>query len=686
MIPVVTIDLETYWSDIYTLKKMTPLQYVMDERFEAQLMALKVDDEETRVYVGAEIGRALREIDWSDKAICGHNMSGFDSYILAYRFGVVPRMWMCTLAMARPLYAKQYSLSLGSLCKELGIGTKDQSVLMQTKGRYLHEFSPHELAHMRVYNRDDTDMTRALFKRLLPHFSASELWQIDALTRMRTEPQFVLNRSVLEAAAAMERDRKLKQLFALGQMLGWAPKPVEAPVVVDMGVDTDDVGVEAEITQLEIDIADLQEYIRSVLASAPAFSSLLTNLGVPTPVKPSPTNPEQMIPALAKTDEAFEALLEHPNELVAAAARARMDVKSTLLETRIEKFLTAGELADGRLPITLRYCGADTTGRDSGEEYNPQNLPRINKKKARPSDALRLSLCAPNGHTVIVADQSGIEMRVNHFLWKVPFTMQVYEADPAADLYRASGAKAMGVRPEDLSPEERQMEKVKMLGLGFGAGAKTFQRIARVMGGMTISEEDSKEFVDDWRTRHSEIAAGWKTCDKALNYVVDGRPTSIDPWGMVSTGFQCLRLPSGRFIRYPMLRYLDEAGVILEFFGGVRPGLSPEQYDKQVTRRTGWWYASGKNRARLTGPKVCENIVQALARDSLFDAAVNYYRITGRRPALRVHDELIYVVPTREADKLLATLQYVLRTPPLWWPQLVVWSEGGSGPNYGLAK
>jgi hypothetical protein len=82
-------------------------------------------------------------------------------------------------------------------------------------------------------------------------------------------------------------------------------------------------------------------------------------------MKPSPTNPEKQTPALAKTDEAFIALQDHEDEVVSMAARARLGVKSTLLETRVEKFLGVGKALGGLMPIFLNYYAA-TTGRWGG--------------------------------------------------------------------------------------------------------------------------------------------------------------------------------------------------------------------------------------------------------------------------------------------------------------------------------
>jgi len=646
---IATIDFETYWSSEYSLTKLSPLEYVMGDPFELISCSIKVDDYPTDVFFGEPaIRKALHSLDWSGKGLCGHNLSGFDAYITAYRLGIRPRMYFCTLAMARPLHAKTTGLSLAKLVEHYGLGAKRNAVLLQTKGKRLADFTEQELRDMREYNRDDTEQCRGLFKKLLPHYSPNELWQIDALTRMRTEPAFELDRPLLETAASIERDRKHKAVIDLGRQLGvpW--------------IHEDGTGRTAE---------EVEEDVRSQLASAPKFSALLEKLGVEVPTKPSPTNPEKEVPALAKTDEAFLALQEHDDPVVAAATRARLDVKSTLLETRIQKFLTAGRLAGGKLPVPLRYCGADTTGRDSGEEYNCQNLSRIDPDRPRPSDALRNSLRAPKGHKVIVADQSGIELRVNHFLWKVAASMALYQESPdKADLYRAFAGRYYNKAPEAISKPERQFGKICQLGLGFGAGAPAFQRVAKIMGGITLAAPESESAVLAWRSEYADIVQGWRACGHALTYIAAGSRSEVDPWGMVTTCQDGFVLPSGRLIRYPDLRVEED---------GTWPDGRP---------RKSWFYAHGRYKARLTGPKATENIVQALARDSIFDCAVDFYKHTRLRPALRVHDELVYVVPEQEADALLTELQRIMRTPPRWWPELVVWSAGDAADSYGEAK
>lgn len=952
---VYTIDFETFWSTDYSVSKMSPLEYVLGDQYETISCSIKRNDEPTEVFFGDEVEGALSRIDWPQVAACGHNMSGFDAYILAYRYKAHPKLWLCTAAMARPIHAKTTGASLAALVKHYGLGVKDNAVLLQTKGRHLADFTLGEIDAMRVYNKADTDQCRALFKILSKHYNSAELWQIDALTRMRTEPAFVVDVNLLEHAACYERDRKRLALREAATLLG----------------------LESE--------ANMEEEVRSQLASAPKFAALLTKLGVEVPMKPSPTNPDKEVPALAKTDEAFLALQEHDNPVVAAAARTRLDVKSTLLETRIQKFLTAARLTGGRLPVPLKYCGADTTGRDSGEEYNCftgdvevltpsgwvrfdawggepimqwwpdgratfeqnpatlekhysgqvvdvearsfsatmtpehripsvrnlakgwtvvdrtagwvsqasgvdgvpasgiwvgakesiytpdetrlmvaiaadgsvlsrrttrpavqlgfrqarkierlrahlrtvglayterryppqtghcgehdtvqfhipdcpypkgigawvlqldraaldalvdelvhwdgwvhsngrdhqycttdpeeaawvatawhlsgwkcplhayapsgnqpnhkvrysmhrggsrftsittknhvqvrsysgkvycagvessyifirrngkiavagqcQNLPRITPGERKASDALRNSLRAPHGYKVIVADQSGIELRVNHFLWQVPSSMALYRESPdKADLYKDFASRLYDVDVDEVTKPQRQIGKVAHLGLGFGAGPAAFKRVAKTMGGIDLADHEAMSITYAWREEYAQIVDGWRTCHAALPLIEAGVEQAVDPWGLVRTCAEGFRLPSGRLIRYPDLR---------------------QEIAEGEGNKKEWVYAHGRHKARIYAGKVTENLVQALARDSIFDCALEFFRQTGLRPALRVHDELVYVVPTDDAERQLATLQDILRTPPKWWPELVVWSEGDVADTYGSAK
>lgn len=657
----VFVDVESHWSMEYSLSKMPPAAYVLDPRWEFQSLTIAIGRRGTaRTAIGmAEIQALVATVDWSDACVVAHNNEGFDSYVLAWRLGIKPAMWGCSMAMARPLYKRTVGIGLGKLVEHLGIGIKNNAVLIATKGRYLRDFTPDEVMQMRIYNCDDVLQCREVFYHLLPYYDREELFQIDLLIRMRVEPAFVCNQQVLQEAATAERERKHQYLLMLADMIGVEPGSDEAWGAVD------DVAAQQAVDEA------IAEQVRGELASTTRFAKLLASLGIEVPMKKSNTS-DNLIPALAKTDAAFIALQEHEDPVVATAARVRLDVKSTQLETRIATFQQVAEATGGLLPIPLLYCGAITSGRDSGtDNMNGQNLPRIDPAEPKPSDALRNCLEAPKGHVVIVADQSGIELRVNHFLWQVARTMDLFAAKADADLYRANAARAHGILPEQVTKVLRQLEKIKQLGLGFGAGGPTFQRVAKTMGGLVLSLEDAEDHVIDWRNAHPEIAGwhgGWAKCNQAIRWIAAGIEAPVDPWGLVHTCREGFVLPSGRLIRYPHLREEPD---------GQWPDGQP---------KTSWFYGDRQYKARIHGPKADENIVQALGRDSLFDASLEFFQDTGWRPKLRVHDELAYVVPEREAQGLLAHLQSLLRKSPAWWPQLITWSEGAIAHSYGQAK
>jgi len=600
----------------------------------------KFDDGETEIVFGeANVIEYASKVDWSQYWVVGHNLSGFDSMILAWRMHIKPRLWGCTLAMSRPIHAKDAGGSLAKLVEHYKIGYKDQSALIATKGRRLSEFTKKEIADMALYNKDDVDQCYALLRRLIPQTRKDEVRLIDMTIRMLVEPKFEADSSLLYATLVEEGIRKKKVLLEASKEMN----------VYD-AAHTDEENIEA---------------ILKLLSSAAKFAAFLRTVGVEVPTKISARTGKE-IPALAKTDEEFLALQEHDNPIVATAAAARLDAKSTILQTRINAFLDASNAhPDKRVPIPLKYYGADTTGRWSGWGYNPQNLPRVNPYAPRPSDALRKSLIAPAGYKVVVADLSGIELRVNHFLWKVPSSTAMFQADPEkADLYKDFASKLYAVPYDGVTKQQRQVGKVAHLGLGFGAGWKTFMTVAKLMGGVEIDESESQDIVNQWRDSYYEITRGWRTCHNVLPTIMRGATgAALDPWGMVVPVPEGLKTPKG-IIRYPSLR----------------------TERNEIDGRMEFVYGHGRNKARIYAGKIDENIVQHLARCVIADNALTVQDLTGLNPALMVHDELVYIVPESESQDMLDLVQKVMRTPPIWWPELVTWSEGDIGDTYGDAK
>lgn len=634
----VFVDLETYWSQTHSLSKMNPIVYCTHPETEIISCAVKVGSGQTQVVFGERLVKSfLASQSWDDKLVVGHNMSQFDAMILAWRCGVRPALWGCTLAMARPHHSKTTGLSLAKLVAHYGIGVKDSTALRNTKGRHLCDFTQAEVNAMREYNKADTDQCAELFYKLRALTSNREMKLIDMTIRMLVTPKFRVDVLLLEATLEKEVLRKHEMLLRLANMLG----------VLEPGM-TDD---------------EATEQVKKTLGSAPQFSALLESLGVQVPTKLNTKGVS--IPALAKTDEEFVALQEHDDPIVAAAAGARLGVKSTILESRIGTLLDVAAATGGRLPVPINYYGADTTGRDSGAmNLNLQNLTRILPGAPKLTDALRYSLKAPKNHKVVVADLSGIELRVNMFLWKVPYAMALFQADPEkADLYKTLASEVLCIPYDDIVKMQRQAGKAMHLGCGFGLGSTAkYRAVAKGMAQIDVSEEDATEHIAGYRRKHPEVVQGWKTCHGALPAIYHGAEYQIDPWGLCHTVKGGIKTPQG-MILYPDLR---------------------EEVDENGRRE--WVYGRGRHKARIYAGKVTENIVQHLAREVVMDNALQVKKEIGINTTHRVHDELVYVVPENIAEIVLDAVQDVMRTPPAWWPELVTWSEGSIGATYGAAK
>lgn len=623
---IVTVDYETFWSATHDIKKCGgPIRYVLHPDTEVQSCAVKVNDKETEVFFGDEIRKRFSEIDWSNALVLGHNLSGFDALIHGWRFGINPKAWGCTLAMARPIFAKTTGLSLRAVAEELGVGQKLSLEATNTKGKRLADFTPEEVTAMRTYNGVDTDLCYGIFRKLLPYFTKKELKTIDYTIRMLVHPKFICDTQLLSSTLDTVKKEKQQTLIDTAQALGLSST----------------------------------EEMRKQLASAGKFAAILESFGVDVPMKVSKRTGKETY-ALAKTDQGLLDLQEHSDERVQAVVAARLDVKSTILETRLQALMD--NTVAGRVPMPLHYCGADTTGRWSGFIYNPQNFPRINPKSPKHSDAMRKSLRAPKGKKIIVADQSGIELRVNHFLWKVPSSMQMYQEDVVADLYKAFASQLYGILPEEVTKDQRQVGKISQLGLGYGAAAITFRKVAKIMGGVDLSDEEAARVVKTWRNSYKAIVGGWKSFQSALPDMVYGSKRQIDPWGFCHTEKGAVRLPSGRLIRYPHLRTQDDEG------------------------RQQFYYGEGRHKSSIYAGKGVENIVQAISRDIINDNVLEFQKVTGLNPSLLVHDEAVYVVDEKDAGELLGVLQDIMRTSPSWWPEIVLWSEGDMADTYGDAK
>jgi len=92
---------------------------------------------------------------------------------------------------------------------------------------------------------------------------------------------------------------------------------------------------------------------------------------------------------------------------------------------------------------------------------------------------------------------------------------------------------------------------------------------------------------------------------------------------------------------------------------------------------------------KLFGGKVLENIIQALARIVVMNAALRLRKplsVIGTGLAGQVHDELIYVTPDEHVEFVLQLVLREMCVRPRWGLSLPLAAETGVGLSYGDAK
>jgi DNA polymerase I-like protein with 3'-5' exonuclease and polymerase domains len=601
---ILTVDFETYYSQQYSLSKVTTEEYVRDSRFEAIGVAVKVDDGETQWFSGtAKQTKAwLDQFDWANSIAIAHNAM-FDMAIMNWRFDIRPKRIVDTLSMLRAIDGPDAGNSLAKAAERYGLGVKGTEVVNALGKRRL-DFTPEELAAYGDYCINDTEMTYKLAMKLLGGFPKEELQLIDLTMRMFTEPVLTLDRGALETHLASVKAHK-----------------------------------EALMAKMNYDKAELM--------SNPKLAELLTFHGVVPPMKISPTTGKETF-AFAKNDEAFKALLEHENDQVQAIVAARLGVKSTLEETRTERFIGISER--GLLPVPLRYYAAHT-GRFGGDDkVNLQNLPR--------KSPLKKALKAPPGYVVIDCDSSQIEART--LAWLAGQWDLVEAFEKGEDVYKIMASSIYGVPAEAVTDAQRFVGKTTILGAGYGMGPTKFQAQLKTFN-VELSEDECKRIIAVYRETYPHIPKLWRDTGDALESLVADNLTSIGE-GMKLAVAGGIVLPNLLRLRYPNLRFEQKDNGKLEMV-----------------------YDTKKGRAviptRIYGGKAVENICQALARIVI----ANQMLMIARRykVAMTVHDSVVVVAPQEEADEARSFVEQCMRIRPKWAAALPLNCESKMGASYG---
>jgi len=594
---ILTIDFETYYAQDFSLTKLTTEEYIRDDRFQVIGVAVAINDGEAEWFSGTheETKRWLQKFDWDNSFALAHNAL-FDSAILSWIFDIKPFAWLDTLSMARATDGVEAGNSLAKLVERYDLGKKGTEVL-DAKGKRLEDFESFDLMKYGQYCKNDVALTHSLFLVLVEHFSKTELMLISLTIKMFSEPVLRLDTDILTQHLAQVKNRKEQLLQAC-----------------------------------------ISE--KDVLMSNPKLADLLMSIGVEPPMKISPTTGRETY-AFAKNDDGFRQLGEHPDERVQAIVAARLGTKSTLEETRTERFINIS--LRGKMPVPLRYYAAHTGRWGGDDKLNLQNLPR--------KSLLKTAIKAPKGYILIDADSSQIEARTVAWLAGQQDLVEAFAK--GEDVYKIMASAIYNKTQEEITKEERFVGKTTILGCGYGMGAKKFQIQLKTFG-TEISEEEAEKIIRIYRQTYPMISRLWQQAGKALEAMKDIKTCDVgcQPQA-ISLDKKGFLLPSGLYLNYKDLQQTED----------------------------GFTYASRRGRIKIYGGKVVENLCQAVARcvigEQMLKIAERY------KVALTVHDAIMVVVKEEEQEKAKQYIEECMKWRPSWALTLPLSCEVGVGYSYG---
>ncbi len=251
----------------------------------------------------------------------------------------------------------------------------------------------------------------------------------------------------------------------------------------------------------------------------------------------------------------------------------------------------------GRVHTSYNQTGT-STGRFSSSNPNLQNIP-IRTEIGR---EVRRAFIAPSGYSLLSVDYSQVELRVMAHISEDETLIEAFRQ--GLDIHRATAAAVYGIKPEEVTYEQRSFAKRVNFGLMYGMGAFRLARDSE----LTLAEAES--FINTYFRRFPRVR----------DYIERTKEQARQQ-GYVETIF-------GRRRYFPMLQKGDKGQTAL-----------------------------AEERAAINMP------IQGTAADILKRAMIALHAELRQhqpdaRMILQVHDELVLEVPE---DALLDTCRRVVR-------------------------
>ena len=371
---------------------------------------------------------------------------------------------------------------------------------------------------------------------------------------------------------------------------------------------------------------------------------------------------------------------------------------------------------DGNCHGILVGRGAHT-GRYVGRGFQPQNLPRGSLEKAFIPDVRRiardaatsdldraeaeLALWTGDGandalaailrdcicplradECLVVSDYSAIEARVLAWLAGETWVEDIFRGD--GKIYERTAAAMYGKSVEGITKHERMAGKIATLALGYGGGVGALQAFASGYG-VDFDDATADEIVSSWRKARQKTVALWSALDNLLLSVVRG-PNRAQRLCVGGAKLMARRvriagrdtaqivLPSGRSLTYwaPRVEMVgDRREIAVETYHSGCAGP-----DSGITAD-----AEGARYSRVWGGRICENIVQAVAFDLLLASLFRMHN-AGLKIAFHVHDEIVVVAKTKDAEDVARIMGDCMTEPPEWASGLPLATDPEIMPRY----
>ena len=191
---------------------------------------------------------------------------------------------------------------------------------------------------------------------------------------------------------------------------------------------------------------------------------------------------------------------------------------------------------------------------------------------------------------------------------------------------------------------------------GYGGGVGAIKAMGALEMGLT--EDELPDLVKTWRAANPSITKFWWDVEAAAHDAVKDRKITVLQYGLTfsyESGCLFITLPSGRRLAY--LRPKIEIDARYN-----KPQLTYEGIEQKLWKHL-----------KTYGPKLVENIVQAVSRDCLATAIVRLHE-AGYRIVFHVHDEVIAEMPFGSGS--VEEMCEIMGQPIEWAPGLPLRADG----------